>query len=103
MAWDVLTRAPSRRWVYILPGIHFCFALTTIVGFWAQHLPTWSSRAWDILFFVDFPVSVGMIIFAWGPEFLSPAWVLIACTWWWYFLSVCADRLTQRLLLRKPP
>ena len=98
---NILMRAPLRKWVYIVPGVHFCFVLATLMGLMVQDPPTWSSRAWDFLYFVDFPVSLGMMVLGWGPKFASPAWALIACTWWWYFLSASADRLIQRFWLSK--
>jgi phosphoglycerol transferase MdoB-like AlkP superfamily enzyme len=87
----------SPRWLYLLPAIHLGLTAFAIIGLELQQVPNYPSRVWDFLVVVDFPISLGVIIFGWRSGWLSAVlmWtcMLVVGTLWWYLLSLCAYRL----------
>ena len=89
MIWRVNARCPKPfRWVYLLPLIHFCACLTSMVGLIVPQLQTGDR--------VEFHNAGG------SPDFtcrvcmakysaLADLWILVAGTLWWYLLSRGAE------------
>lgn len=81
-----------RRYVYITPAIHLVASLYAAIGFYVGDAPTHVVRMWNALTFADFPVSVIGILLTWGQKWLAMAWMVVAGTLWWYFLSLCVRK-----------
>ena len=85
------------HYIYIAPAIHLCVSLYATVGFYFEHAPEHPIWVLNVLTFLDFPVSIVGILLTWGPKFLAAAWMVIAGTLWWYFLSRCGRRYVRWL------
>ncbi len=98
----------SPRWLYILPALHLCLALFALIGIEIQQVPLYPSHAWDFLFVVDFPISLGLAIVGWGSGWgytaLTWIWMLVVCSCWWYLLSLLVYKLISgiRNLFQRP-
>jgi len=89
----VLTTARGPH-VYLLPAIHLLVSLYATVGFYLEDTPAHPVRVWNALTFVDFPVSIVGILLTWGPRWVALAWMVVAGTFWWYFLSLCVRKIS---------
>lgn len=84
-----------RSWIYLLPTIHALIALFAVIGLALRQNANYPNRAWDFLYFVDFPLSLGTVFLVFGPQILAALWVVIVCTWWWYLLSRGIDKVIR--------
>jgi hypothetical protein len=43
---------------------------------------------WEVVMWVDFPVSIVSIFFAWRYQLFAATWIFVAGALWWYFLAL---------------
>jgi hypothetical protein len=82
-------RTPDAKWVYVIPGIHLGVCLTI----WAKEL----ASGVHYLIYVDFPVSLIVVILGWrNDDFL--VWFATLGTMWWFGLSYIGLRALNSAL-----
>jgi hypothetical protein len=90
-----------RRWVYVLPLLHFCACLTSYVGLLIPSLQHWGILFTFILLF-DLPISVVAYALGWKYPTIAVAWIFVVGTLWWYLLSLAGEFVFDRFIDRGP-
>ncbi len=89
--------APKRfRWVYLLPLIHLCACLTSMVGLIVPRLQ-YLGIAWSFIMLADLPISLVAYALGWKYSALADLWIIVAGTLWWYLLSRAAYSMLSKL------
>jgi hypothetical protein len=98
-AGPTISDSPGRvRLAYVLPMLHFAACLSLPLGYLASpRLQYVFLITWEVVMWVDFPVSLVAIFFAWRHQLFAATWIFVAGTLWWYFLGQRIDRKRQRL------
>jgi len=83
--------APKRfHWIYILPFIHFCACLTSMIGLVVPRLQ-YLGIVWSFIMLADLPISLVAYALAWEHSLPAALWIVVAGTLWWYLLSCGAE------------
>lgn len=88
------------RWVYLLPFLHVCACLISMIGHVIPKLQS-LGIVWVFVMLVDLPVSALAYALAWNHGTIAAVWVVVAGTLWWYILSCAVGSLYHRWLLRR--
>jgi hypothetical protein len=94
-----LIRQGRRRWVYILPVIHLCACLTSLIGYAVPSLQYWGIAFTFILLF-DLPISGVAYALVWKFPTIAVMWIFVVGTLWWYFLSRGIEGLLDTIIER---
>jgi hypothetical protein len=79
-------RQGVRRWVYILPTLHLCACLVSMIGYVIPSLQYWGI-AFTFILLLDLPISVVAYALAWKYPAIEAIWIFVVGTLWWYALS----------------
>ena len=92
-AAPTISNSPGRvRWAYVLPMLHFAACLSLPLGYLASpRLQYVFLITWEVVMWVDFPVSLVAIFFAWRHQLFAATWIFVAGSLWWYFLGQRID------------
>lgn len=95
-----MSPSAHSRWVYLLPILHLCACLISMVGYLVPSLQ-YLGIVWTGIMLVDLPISLVAFALAWKYSALAAAWILVAGTLWWYLLSRGAELVVRRLKARR--
>jgi hypothetical protein len=77
-------------WVYLLPVLHFCVYVISMLGLIDPALQNLGIVGAFIML-ADLPVSLVAYALAWKHSSLAALWILLVGTLWWYLLSRGAE------------
>ena len=89
------------RWVHIVPLVHLLVCLSALS---AYILPALQSLGilFTVLVVADFPISGVYIAMAVGNHGAAAiVWLVVAGTFWWYFLCRTAEKVSHALKERR--
>jgi hypothetical protein len=95
-----MSRSAHNRWIYVLPILHLCVCLISMVAYLVpslQHL----GIVWTGIMLVDLPISPVAFALAWKCSALATAWILVVGTLWWYLLSGGAELVVRKVEARR--
>ncbi len=90
------------RWVYLLPVVHVCACLISMVGYVVPSLQ-YLGIVWVGVMLVDMPVSAIAYALAWKHGTVAAIWVVVIGTLWWYLLSRGVGLLIAKLRAKSQP
>ena len=88
------------RWVYLLPAIHVCALLVSMIGHVIPSLQ-YLGIIWVFVMVVDLPVSALAYALGWSHGAIAAAWIFVVGTAWWYLLSLGIESLIKRFKTRQ--
>lgn len=88
------------KWIYVLPVLHLCACLVSVVGYFVSSLQ-YLGIVWTYIILADFPISLVAFASAWKHGACTAAWILIVGTFWWYLLSRGIEALIRRIQPRQ--
>jgi hypothetical protein len=98
-----MPRTKTRfRWVYLLPVLHLCACLTSVVGHVIPGLQ-YLGIVWVFIMLIDLPVSAIAYALAWNHGTVAGIWVVVVGTLWWYLLSRGAEILVNKFKTPNSP
>lgn len=89
-----------RRWVYILPTIHFVACLVAMSGYVIPAL-SFLGIIHEFINLIDLPISLVAFVLMFHNDALTELWILVAGTLWWYLLSILIERGRAKSRLSK--
>ncbi|MGA9307187.1 MAG: DUF192 domain-containing protein [Candidatus Sulfotelmatobacter sp.] len=94
------TKSTARRLPYFLAGLHFCFCLVSATSYFTPNWP-YLALGWEVLAFVDFPVSIIAIWLDWRnhSELALLCYFAIGTAWWFFLGREISSRLDKRSVL----
>jgi hypothetical protein len=90
-----MSPSAHNRWIYLLPILHLCACLISMVGYLVPKLD-YLGIVWTGILLVDFPISLVGFALAFKYSALATAWILVVGTLWWYLLSRGAELMVRR-------
>ena len=90
-----LIRKHARRWVYVLPILHLCACLVSMIGYVIPSLQYWGI-AFTFILLCDLPISVVAYALGWKHPAIATIWIFVVGTLWWYSLSLVFDKFIDR-------
>jgi hypothetical protein len=90
-----MSHSAHSRWIYLLPTLHLCVCLISMVGYLVPRLQ-YLGIVWTGIMVADFPISLVALVLAWKYSALATAWILVVGTLWWYLLSRGAELVARR-------
>ncbi len=95
-----MSLSAHNRWIYVLPILHLCACLISMVGYLIPSLQ-YLGIVWTGIMVADFPISLVAVALAWKYSALATAWILVGGTLWWYLLSCGAELVLRRFKARR--
>jgi hypothetical protein len=95
-----MSPSAHNRWIYLLPILHLCACLISMVGYLVPRLQ-YLGMVWTGIMFADFPISLLAFALAWKYSALATAWILVCGTLWWYLLSRGAELVARKFKARR--
>jgi hypothetical protein len=91
----------ARRWVYVLPILHLCACLVSMIGYVIPSLQNWGI-AFTFILLLDLPISAVAYATAWKYPAIGIIWIFVVGTLWWYLLSRGIELVFDKFIDRRP-
>lgn len=88
------------RWVYLVPLIHVCACLISMIGLIVPSLQ-YLGISWSFIMLADLPISLVAYGLGWKYSVLADLWIFVAGTLWWYSLSCAAELVVRKFKARR--
>jgi len=94
-------RQGIRRWVYVLPVLHLCACLVSMIGYVIPSLQHWGI-AFTFILLLELPISAVAYALGWKYPAIATIWIFVAGTLWWYALSRGIELAFDKFIDRGP-